>query len=192
MRVVVSAEANGYCNPSVLVRLVRGGSRDAVDRITRCYGQRLLSAGQRYCRTHSEAEDAVQDALLQASLHLGDFRAEGSLEGWLIRIVANACRRMSRGRKHDASRHTSHDEPTSEAPSPFDLSCRGELGQAIQRALLDLDPIDRLVVLLSEVEGYRAPEIADELGLTAGAVRTRLSRLRARLRETLSPFISDT
>lgn len=189
---MLGTEGNGYCNPHVLMRLVTGGSPDAVDRITRCYGQRLLSAGQRYCRTSSEAEDAVQDALLQATLHIDDFRGEGSLEGWLVRIVASACRRMSRGLKYDANRHLSDVELPSAAPSPYDLSCRGELGQALQAALLELDPEDRLVLLLAEAEGFKASEIAVEVGLTAGAVRTRLTRLRARLRRTLLPYISDT
>jgi len=169
---MVAAEESAYCNPSVLVRLVQGGSRNAIDRITRCYGQRLLSAGQRYCRTHSEAEDAVQDALLEATLHLDDFRGEGSLEGWLVRIVASACRRMSRGLKNDAARHSAHEELSSPSPSPHDLTCRGELGQALQNALLELEPTDRLIVLLAEVEGFTAQEISARVNLGPGAVRS--------------------
>ncbi len=183
--------AHNYCNPDILVRLVQGGSSEAIDRITRCYGQRLLAAGNRYCRTQAESEDAVQETLLHATLHLGDFRAEGSLEGWLVRIVASACRRQSRGRKNDAALHESDEELQSHVPSPFDLSCRGELAQALQTALLELGPTDRLIVLLTEVEGWRAPEVAAELGLSSGAVRTRLARLRARLRRALTPLISS-
>lgn len=185
------AQAHPYCNPDVLVRLVQGGSPDAVDRVTRCYGQRLLAAGQRHCRTATEAEDAVQDTLLLLTTRIHDYRGEGSLEGWLVRIVASACRRMSRGVRNDASRHDSAHVAASAAPLPDDLACRSELGQALQAALLALPRRDRLVALLAEVEGWTAIEIAGELGTTPGAVRTRLSRIRARLRAALLPLLDD-
>jgi len=188
---MVGAHENAYCNPDVLVRMVHGGSPEALDRITRCYGQRLLAAGGRYCRTHAEAEDAVQDALLIATSRLQDFRGDGSLEGWLVRIVASACRRMSRGRKNDARRHDADTILASADATPYDASCRSELGQQLQQALLALSPHDRLVLLLAEVEGWTAPEIAAEFGLTPGAVRTRLTRLRQRMRSLLAPVLDD-
>src|SRR5690349_17543769 len=78
------------CDPDRLTALVRNGDPAALDHITRCYGERLLAAGRRHCRTSDEAEDAVQDALVTASTQLDSFRGEGSLEGWLVRIVASA------------------------------------------------------------------------------------------------------
>lgn len=192
-----AAASDGYCNAQTLLRLVQGAaeepeqSQQALDRITRCYGDRLLRVGQRYCRTHAEAEDAVQETLLHALLHLDDFRGEGSLEGWLVRIVASACRRQSRGLRNAAALHTTEHELVSTAPSPFAASCNGEIGRALAGALLELSNIDRLVLLLAEAEGWHSEEIAAELGLTPGAVRVRLTRLRARLREALSPLIQE-
>lgn len=188
---MTSLQENDYCNPNVLMRMMQGGSPAALDRITRCYGQRLLEAGARYCRTQTEAEDAVQDTMLIAATHLNDFRGQGSLEGWLVRVVASACRRMSRGRKNDFTRHDSQDALPSDAPSPYVITCRSELGQLLQQALLTLQPVDRLTLLLAEVEGWSAPEIAAELGLTPGAVRTRLTRIRGRLRKALAPALHE-
>ncbi len=174
------------CDPADLVALVRAGDLAALDRITRCHGQRLMAVGRRYCRTNSEAEDAVQDALLSAGEHLDSFRGDGSLEGWLVRMVANACHHMRRGRKNNPNLHDAEMVLTAPDRSPEQAAMAGQLAEALGQALLELAPQDRTIVLLAEGEGWTGPEIAAELGLSAGAVRVRLSRARARLRELLS------
>jgi RNA polymerase sigma-70 factor (ECF subfamily) len=177
------------CSPARLMRLVREGSTNALDQITRCYSDRLLQAGRRHCRTTEEAEDAVQDALISAGENLGALREDERLEGWLIRVVASACRRLSRGRKNDARLHeTAYDD----APGllgdedPERDAARHELADLLERTLLTLSPTDRSILLLSELEDFSAAEIGAELDMTAGAVRTRLSRLRATLTATLA------
>jgi len=179
------------CNPERLIELARRGGSEALDRITRCYGERLLAAGRRHCRTADEADDAVQDALLTAATNLGDFRGEGSLEGWLVRIVARACRRISRGQKNDFTRHESDLALAlvSSDDSPEAAAARQELARLIDDALLALSADDRLILLLAEVEDFTAPEIGEKLGLSPGAVRTRLTRLRERVRTALAPLL---
>lgn len=179
------------CNPERLIELVRRGGSEALDRITRCYGERLLAAGRRHCRSSDEADDAVQEALLTAATNLGDFRGEGSLEGWLVRIVARACRRISRGQKNDFARHDSEAAfaLASGDDSPEAAAARQELARRIDDALLALSADDRLILLLAEVEDFTAPEIGAQLGLSAGAVRTRLTRLRERVRTALAPLL---
>jgi RNA polymerase sigma-70 factor (ECF subfamily) len=168
------------------MRLVRQGDSEALDQITRCYSQRLLEAGRRHCRTRAEAEDAVQDALLVASEHLSELRQDGSLEGWLVSVVASACRRIGRGRKNDGALHVT--EPAVDLAAqgdPEDDAARRELLELLDRTLLELSAADRSIVLLAELEDFSAAEIGAELGLSEGAVRTRLSRLRARIVEVL-------
>jgi RNA polymerase sigma-70 factor (ECF subfamily) len=179
------------CDPKRLVELVKGGDAAALDDITRCYRERLLAAGKRHCRTSTEAEDAVQDALLFAATEPGAFRAEGSLEGYLLKVVARACRRLSRGTKNDAAAHDSEAQTTSKEPSPEARAAEHELGSALDALLLSLPATDRAILLLAELEDRTAGEIGAELGLSAGAVRTRLTRLRQRLRHDLSVFLND-
>ena len=176
------------CSPERLMRLVREGRANALDQITRCYSDRLLQAGRRHCRTTEEAEDAVQDALISARESLSTLREDERLEGWLIRVVASACRRLSRGQKNDTRLH----EPAHDAASdllgdedPERDAARHELGRVLERTLLALSPTDRSILLLAELEDFSAAEIGAELDMTAGAVRTRLSRLRAALTATL-------
>ena len=168
------------------MRLVREGSAEALDQITRCYGERLLEAGRRHCRTTTEAEDAVQDALITAGSQLHDLRDDASLPGWLIKVVASACRRIGRGHKNDGTRHDSEIELAANgAPDPEQAAARRELAELLDRTLLELPAQDRSILLLSELEDFSAAEIGAELGMTDGAVRTRLSRLRGRMLEAL-------
>ncbi len=179
------------CDPTELVELVRAGDLEALERITRCHGQRLLAVGRRYCRDSSQAEDAVQDALLSAGTHLTSYRGEGSLEGWLIRMVRNACHHMRRGRKNDPFLHDAEAVLESDDASPEQRAMVGELATVLGDALLELDPLNRSIVLLSESEGYSAQEIGEKVGMSPGAVRVRLHRARKRLQERLEPLAGD-
>ncbi len=189
--VVSAPAADEHCNPDRLIELVQSGDSAALERITRCYSERLLRAGRRHCRTADEADDAVQDALLSAATNLDEFRGEGSLEGWLVRIVARACRRLSRGKKNDIQSHDPDATLVDLDASPESEAARHEVGRMIDGALLELRPDDRMILLLAEVEEFTAPEIAARLGISPGAVRTRLTRLRERVRTSLDPLLGD-
>lgn len=166
--------------------LVRDGSSEALAQITRCYSDKLLQAGRRHCRSSAEAEDAVQDALLTASQTLTTLRDDAALEGWLVRVVASACRRISRGKKNALALHdTGVSEELSGDGDPEQEAARRELAQTLDQLLLSLSPEDRSLLLLSELEDFSAAEIGAQLGISAGAVRTRLSRLRDRLEPQL-------
>lgn len=167
------------------MQLVRSGDANALEQITRCYGQRLFAAGRRHCRTATEAEDAVQDALVTATQHLAELRDDRSLEGWLVRVVASACRRLGRGHKNAANLHDAQLELEGDDDPELEVA-RRELARRIEAELLQLSPADRSIVLLAELEDFSSQQIADELGMTAGAVRVRLSRLRVRLAEKLA------
>jgi len=171
-----------------MVRLMKAGDLTALDRITRCFGQRLLAVGRSRCRDEDDAQDAVQDTLLQAGRHLADFRGDGSLEGWLVRMVANACWRMRRGRKNDPGLHDTEAVLTDPAGSPEEAAAVGQLAEALGRVLGELSPDERSLLLLADGEGWTGPEIAERLGITPGATRVRLHRVRAKVRERLAPL----
>jgi RNA polymerase sigma-70 factor (ECF subfamily) len=175
------------CRPEVVLELVRAGDALALDRVTRCYGRHLLAVGRRACGDGETARDAVQDALASATEHLGSFRATGSVEGWLVRMVENACRTRRRGRKNrpDWNLALEDERVASREPEPEDAAARGELATALDAALSALGPADRAILLLSEVDGWTAPELSRELGLSPEAIRARLARARRKLRASL-------
>ena len=174
-----------FCDPDEMVALMKRGDVEALDRMTRCFGDRLVAVGRSSCRTEDQAEDAVQDALLSAGRNLRSFRGEGSIEGWLVRMVTNACRRFHRGRKNDPSLHVRDVEITEAREEPESQALRLEMADHLGEALLTLNARDRALVLLSDAQGWKAPEIAKKMGMSDGAVRTRLSRARKRLRQNI-------
>jgi len=184
-------DSKTHCDPNEIVSLMQAGDIQALDQMTRCFGERLINVGRRYCRTAVDAQDAVQNALLAAGEHLLDFRGDGSVEGWLTRMVANACRRMQRGRKNDPSMHVDVSEQTLETQQPAsdDLAHRGEIAKALGKAMLTLSPEDRAILILAEAHQWKGPEIAKEFDLSPNVVRTRLTRMRARLRPHLAHLL---
>ena len=177
------------CQPDALIARMRAGDLEVLDDLSRCYGARLLQVGQRRCRDADQAQDAVQDALLAAGEHLSDFRGDASVEGWLVRMVSNACHRMRRGQKNDPRLHAALDPNAAfDGAGPEAEAARGEMMQTLGQALLALSPADRSLILLTDGEGYSAPELAERLDLTAQAVRSRVSRARRQLRASLGPI----
>lgn len=181
------ALARTTCDPSRIAALARSGDMAALDELTRCQGERLLAVGRRYCRSDQEAQDAVQDALVSAAAHLADYRSEGPLEGWVVRMVARACGRMRRGRKNDPGLHA--DVELESADDPELGAERLRLAERIGEALLELGPVDRAVLLLAEAEGFSGPEIAEQIGASPESVRQRLSRARKKVRERLTGLV---
>ena len=182
------ANAPKLCDAEEIVSLLQSGDIEALDRMTRCYGDRLLSAARRHCESEHQAADAVQDAMLGAWRYGKGFRGEGRVDRWLVRLVATACTRMRRGLKNDRRRHVSDVDLVNDDASPEVLAARSQLAEVLGEAINELPTRDRAILILSDAQGYKAPEIAEKLGMTAGAVRTRLSRTHALLRERLEPL----
>lgn len=174
------------CDADELVRLLQAGDIEVLDRVTRCFGDRLLLEARRRCRSEGEADDAVQDTALNAWRYGTGFRGEGPVDRWLVRLVATACNRMRRGLKRDASLHVSDENLVAEDDSPEMLAARSRLAETLGAALQELPPRDRGIVLLADGQGWTAPEIAESLSMTPGSVRTRLSRAHAKLRHALT------
>ena len=168
--------------------MMRKGDLQALERMTRCFGDRLLAVGLRHCKDADQALDALQDAMLAGGENLTSFKGTGSPEGWMARIVANACHRMRRGRKNDPAIHGSLDNhlPDELETGPEEALIRREFLAGVGEAMLELSATDRAVFLLAEGHGWTGPEIAESVGLSAGAVRVRLTRIRKQLRSVMT------
>ena len=177
------------CNNDEMINLVRQGDLEALDHMTACFGDRLLSVGRMVCGNSEDAQDVVQDALLSAGQNLQQFRGEGSLEGWLIRMVRNACYRMRRGRKNDPSLHVVDAALAADDDDPETLTGKGELALALGEAMAELSPEDRLILILAEGQDWTGPEIAERMELSPAAVRQRLARARKKVRTHLAAHL---
>jgi RNA polymerase sigma-70 factor (ECF subfamily) len=142
-----------------------------------------------------DAEDLTQDVFVRVFNSLASYQP-GTFEGWLHRITTNLFLDRVRRRKRirfdwmgdeDATVATSQSFDRHErSGQPEDAFDMGNLDDDILEALAELPPEYRVAVVLSDIEGLSYEEIAATLGIKMGTVRSRLSRARARLRESLA------
>lgn len=142
-----------------------------------------------------DAEDLTQDVFVRVFNSLANYQP-GTFEGWLHRITTNLFLDRVRRRKRirfdwmgdeDATVATSQSFDRHErSGQPEDAFDMGNLDDDILEALAGLPPEYRVAVVLSDIEGLSYEEIAATLGIKMGTVRSRLSRARARLRESLA------
>jgi RNA polymerase sigma-70 factor (ECF subfamily) len=165
------------------------------------YAPRVYNVARRMVASDIDAEDVTQDVLLQVVRKLPSFRGESAFPTWLHRVTVNAAlshrRRLAVRQEHgprcslDAYRV---DQPVCEALGrrtlpPEDLLAGHELKQIIDRAIDSLPVAYRTVFVLADVEGLPNAEIGARLGMSLPAVKSRLHRARAMLRDALAPHL---
>jgi RNA polymerase sigma-70 factor (ECF subfamily) len=140
-----------------------------------------------------EAEDALQDAYLDAYRHISTFRGASTLSTWLMRIVINQALMRVRRQKRDRVVVSFDDEaggrpepPAGPAESPTEALRRAEIRRLLEQRIDQLPAAFRMVFVMREVEDMTVDETAACLGIPAATVRTRLFRARALLRESLA------
>ena len=165
--------------------LAHGDRRTAAGLLVRHFAPAVFSLCRAMVRDTQLAEDLSQDAFARAFGALDGFRAEASPRTWLLKIARNRCldhlARASRapwGREPDPE---PDDHPDDQAP-PAELLARRE---DAERALAALGETERALVVLHFGHGVGYPELADSFGLGQGAVRMRVSRALARMRDAL-------
>ncbi|RIL05211.1 MAG: RNA polymerase subunit sigma-24 [Proteobacteria bacterium] len=168
-----------------LVRRLRAGDEDAYTALMRANGARMLAAARRVLHSDEDARDAVQEAWLHAFRALPRFEGHARLSTWLHRIAVNAALMKLRAQRRRPE--TSLDElpPRADAcdaaPADEDLVLR-ERRALVRRAIERLAESHRSVLELRDLEELDTDETARRLGITAGAVKTRLHRARQALR----------
>lgn len=157
------------------------------------YQVRIYNLCYRMLNDPEAAADVAQDAFLSAYRNIKRYRG-GSFAAWLLRIATNACYDQLRARQRrptssiDALLDDEEHAPRQfedQGESPDDRSLRNELAGEIQRALAELEPDQRLAVVLSDIQGLSYDEISSATGWPLGTVKSRLSRGRAQLRQVL-------
>lgn len=165
--------------PQLIEAARQGNSKAIADLLSICQPD-LKRFARRTCSTTEDAEDAVQIALWKLYRQIGALRTVATFATWLFRIVERECFRLFRGRKTSESLDDLPIQDTPHAPAmPVDL--RLDLARCIER----LTPPYREVLILRDVHELTAPEVAAQLGLSIEAVKSRLHRARAMVREHL-------
>ncbi|HEX8326397.1 MAG TPA: RNA polymerase sigma factor [Hymenobacter sp.] len=139
----------------------------------------MLGVARRYVRSLTEAEDILQDAFVKVFTRLGEFRAEGSFEGWVRRIVVTTALNHWQSGQHRRQQLLLDDVPE---PFAADADAFDRLGVAEVLALMEQLPDGcRLVLNLYAVDGYNHGEIAELLGIQVSTSKAQLSKARKQL-----------
>jgi len=176
-----------------LIAAARRGDLDAFNELVLAYQDRVYNLAYRILGDPAAAEDATQETFIAAYRHLSTFHG-GSFLSWLMRTVANRCYdELRRHKRRPTVSWESFGEMDEEAnpflvnghPTPEEAAQQAELARFLQAAIATLPPDQRIVLVLSDVEGMNYQEIADTVGIPVGTVKSRLARARARLRDLL-------
>ena len=162
-----------------LVEAACGGDAAAVEQLLVVCQPDLRRFARRACSNSADAEDAVQIALWQLYRRIGALRTATAFASWLFRIVERECYRLLRRRDRLDALDRSIEGVLRQEPLP--LALRKDLVAAI--ALLP-EPY-RTVLILRDIDELTAPEAAGQLGISTDAVKSRLHRARALVREHL-------
>jgi RNA polymerase sigma-70 factor (ECF subfamily) len=181
-----------------LLDSARAGDRPALEALLDRHQRRVYRFGLKMCRDPEDAKDVLQETLLAVARTVKDFRGASSVSTWLYTIARSFCIKKRRRSKFAPEQEESLEsfEPGSEArqvPDPSrtpDESLAGrQVEAALEAAIGLLDPMYREVLVLRDVEGLTAPEVAEVMGLSVEAVKSRLHRARVAVREAVAPVL---
>lgn len=176
-----------------LIENCLAGRRESYGVLVERYQNRLFHSLIHLLGSQEDAQDAAQDAFVQAYEKLASFRGQSQFYSWLFRIAFNLAvsdRRKSKlmsvsleARREANGLEPSDGNPANEPSYAMDVSDRQRI---VQQALSELSEEFRTALILKEMDGMSYEEIADVLEIPLGTVRSRIHRGRMELREKLS------
>lgn len=174
-----------------LVKQCKQGSRKAQYEIYRLYSKAMFNVCLRILNHRGEAEDALQEAFIDAFLKIGKFRQEASFGSWLKQIVVNKAISQLRKRKGiwvdiEAGKEVFEDESRLGYASDLEENNTDYRIDAIMKGMEELTEGYRVVLSLYLFEGYDHEEISEVLGISISTSRTQFMRGKARLVEILT------
>ena len=180
-----------------LLAAARAGDKQAQETLLERHQEQVYRFGLKMCLDREDAKDVLQDTLLTMARGVRDFRGASSLSTWLYTIARSFCIKRRRRSKFAPDEERSLDtELSAEAKGlaapgvEADEALAGkQVERALEQAITGLEPMYREVLLLRDVEGLTAPEVAEVLGLTPQAVKSRLHRARLSVREQVAPLL---
>jgi RNA polymerase sigma-70 factor, ECF subfamily len=179
----------------LLVSRAKSGDTDAFVELSKRHAPRVFQATYRVTRNRQDAEDALQDALLNAFAHMKNFEGRSSFSTWLTRIAINSALMILRKKRncHEISIDGGDGgvgdfatwEPRSPMDDPESHYVREERTKMLRKAIHRLPPVCREVIQLRQAKEPSLREIAQSLGITVAAVKSRLSRAKSALRTSM-------
>jgi len=186
-----------------LLRRVKAGATELFYELIRPYQKAVYLSAFSVVGNAADAEDVAQEVFLKALSRIDQFRGESKFSTWLVQIALNEARmrlRKDRRNLYESIDAPPEDEQGDYLPRDFadwreipnEALQQQELRQALARALASLAPMYREVFVLRDVQKLSIAESARMLGISEGAVKTRLLRARLQMRDALAPGIDGS
>ncbi|WP_263356775.1 RNA polymerase sigma factor [Acidicapsa ligni] len=178
-----------------LVAYAKKGNHHAYAELCNRHSKQILGTIQRITRNFEDSEDALQESLMKAYLYLSSFDERSAFSTWLTRIAINSALMMLRKkRRHQTcsldsasdAEHTNFLEIVEDSEGPEQLCISRDVERRLKSAIRRLSPNLREVVELHQLIDTNVKEIANTLGLTEAATKSRLLRARISLRASMA------
>jgi RNA polymerase sigma-70 factor, ECF subfamily len=152
------------------------------------YGKATYNFAYRLTRNEADASDLTQEAFIRVYRAWQSFKPGTSFLAWIYRIVTNLHRDELRRRKG----RFYQEEIPERAVQPIEEYVEAQLSEPVSKALADLTPEQREIVLLADIEGCSYQEIGQIVGCSVGTVRSRLHRARGHLRKLVNRYMKSS
>ena len=179
-----AAPVQTYADEWSLVDLARGGSRAAYEELYGRHAKMLYHVVFRMTKNHEDTEDVLQEAAMKAFLHLDGFEGRSAFSSWLTRIAMNGVLMMRRKRRarHESSIEgscsTEEIQIPDAAPGAEEQILKRETLNRVRRAIENLPPVLRVPLQHQLSEDLPVKDVADRLGISIPATKSRLRRAR--------------
>lgn len=175
-----------------LIHQSQRGNLEAYGTLVQRYQDMAVAVAYGYLGDFHLAEDAAQEAFMEAHTHLSQLRESKAWAAWLKRIVFKHCDRMTRRKRHPVVALEKAEWVTDTTAEPWEIAERHELSHQVNVQIQSLPDNERMVVALFYISGYSQKEIATLLEETPAQVNSRLQRARKRLKERMLTMVEDS
>jgi len=185
-------------NEKELIIKAQHGDRKALGELVRKYEQTIYNFSFKICRDKEKAEHAMQETFMSMIKNIGQFSGKSKLSTWLYTIVSNHCLMMARANKSKSFASLDDEDALIDEKNiaewkvtPQKIAENNELKSILDKAIDKLPYDYRIVFLLRDVEGLSTAETGEIVKLSIPAVKSRLHRARAFLRNELNKSFSQ-
>ena len=179
-------------NEDILIKKCIEWDRIAQNKLYELYSSKMFAVSFRYARNREEAEDILQEGFLKVFENISKFRKEGSLEGWIRKIIFNTAIQKFRQRK-PVENTISIDTNYVDLPQHSNNDVYSQIGtKELIKMIQNLPPRYQMVFNLYVFEGLKHREIAEALGVTEGTSKSNLSDARTILQREINKTLIHT